>query len=223
MFILVRKFRYFMLLVGLGNPGRQYEQNRHNIGFLFLDALAEKYGAPAWQTKFKGEVSEIEHKGNRIRLLKPQTFMNLSGISTSEMANFYKIPLEDVVVIHDELDLPFCKFKMKQGGGSGGHNGLKSIDSHLGLNYHRLRFGIGHPGDKSKVHSHVLSDFNAEENAKLEKVFKILLDESPYLLTHDFQRYMSKIALGLQALEPKPEPKPKPVKLEEKPVEQETA
>uniref|UniRef100_A0A7C1P4V1 Peptidyl-tRNA hydrolase n=1 Tax=Agrobacterium albertimagni TaxID=147266 RepID=A0A7C1P4V1_9HYPH len=148
-----------IILAGLGNPGAQYQKNRHNIGFMAVDAIQRRHGFSPWAKKFKAEISEGTLAGEKVMLIKPQTFMNLSGESVGEAMRFYKLGPEDIVAIYDELDLLPGKARIKTGGGHGGHNGIKSLDAHCGLNYRRLRLGIGHPGDKSKVHNHVLGDF----------------------------------------------------------------
>lgn len=154
------RMSYDWLLVGLGNPGAQYAGNRHNIGFMAVDTIANH----AFKTKFKSLMSEQTIAQQRVLLLKPQTFMNLSGEAVREAASFYKIPEERVAVIYDELDLQPGQFRIKQGGGNGGHNGLRSLDAHLdSVEYWRLRCGIGHPGHKDRVSPYVLSDFAKEE------------------------------------------------------------
>jgi PTH1 family peptidyl-tRNA hydrolase len=154
----------YTLIVGLGNPGADYAHNRHNIGFMAVDAIADLYGFGAFRRKYKGLMVEGKIDGARIILLKPETFMNLSGTSVSELASFYKIPCERMVVIHDELDLPPGKLRVKMGGGAAGHNGLKSLDQHLpNANYKRIRMGIGHPGDRDLVTGYVLGDFAKSE------------------------------------------------------------
>ena len=157
------------LIVGLGNPGEQYRGNRHNIGFRAADAIAETHGFPAFRKKFQGEMAEGTIGKQKIILLKPQTFMNESGQSVGQAAKFYKILPDHIVALHDELDIAAGKIKIKQGGGHAGHNGLRSLDSHLGQqDYWRVRLGIGHPGDKEKVHGHVLSDFGKGEQGWVE-------------------------------------------------------
>lgn len=149
------------LFIGLGNPGKQYEGNRHNVGFMAVDAIAGKYDAAPFRKKFNGLLSEAVIEGEKVALLKPETFMNVSGQSVQPAMAFFKIPPENVVVFYDELDLPPGKIRVKQGGGSGGHNGIKSIDQSLGnKDYWRVRIGIGHPGDKNRVSGYVLSDFD---------------------------------------------------------------
>lgn len=148
------------LIVGLGNPGSEYERNRHNIGFMALDRMADDYGAGSWKSKFQGQITEANINGDRAYLLKPQTYMNLSGQSVAAAAKFYKIPAENIIVLHDELDLAPFKIRVKKGGGNAGHNGLKSIDAQLGeKDYWRVRIGIGHPGRPEMVSHYVLSDF----------------------------------------------------------------
>lgn len=148
------------LIVGLGNPGRQYIHTRHNIGFMAVDALKSLWNIQSETKKFSGLISEASFQNRKIFLLKPQTFMNLSGLSVRECLSFYKIPPEQMIVIHDDIDLEPGKMKTKIGGGDGGHNGLKSIDSQIGKNYHRLRLGVGHPGHKDLVSDYVLGAFS---------------------------------------------------------------
>ncbi len=157
------------LIVGLGNPGPQYVNNRHNIGFMVVDELVgDLMPNPIYKKEFKGEL----YKYKDILLLKPSTFMNLSGESVKSVKNFYKIDNDKIVVIHDDLDLAFGAIRFKRGGGNGGHNGLKSIDSCIGNDYIRVRIGIGRPADKSKVAAYVLSDFSEEEKKYLKDIIK---------------------------------------------------
>jgi peptidyl-tRNA hydrolase, PTH1 family len=159
------------IICGLGNPGQQYAKNRHNIGFLVVEALAAKWKVSFSSHKFDAELAHLAMFGEKVLLLKPQTFMNLSGVSLGAAARFYKVEVDDVLVIHDELDLPFSKLQLKQGGGSGGHNGLKSIRESWGEEaYARLRFGIDKPqgeNAKDRVVGHVLGDFSKEETAAI--------------------------------------------------------
>lgn len=149
------------LVVGLGNPGAEYANTRHNVGFMAADEIHRRYNFSAYKSKFSGLIAEGNIAGQKVYLLKPQTFMNLSGNSVVQAANFYKIPPQNVIVIHDDMDLPIGKIKAKLGGGNGGHNGLKSLDSCITPNYNRVRIGVGHPVDKSgdNVVNHVLSGF----------------------------------------------------------------
>jgi PTH1 family peptidyl-tRNA hydrolase len=151
------------LIVGLGNPGGRYARNRHNIGFMAAEAIAARYGFPAFRSRFKGELAEGVIGGERRLLLRPQTFMNLSGEAVLAAMSFYKIPLGEILVMHDELDLRPGKVRVKRGGGNAGHNGLRSIDAMIGPDFWRLRLGIGHPGVKELVHPYVLQNFAADE------------------------------------------------------------
>jgi aminoacyl-tRNA hydrolase len=147
------------LFVGLGNPGAQYARNRHNIGFMAADAIAARHGFGPWRGKFQGEIAEGRLGTEKVLMLKPGTFMNLSGDSVRAAAQFYKIPPEDIVAFHDELDLAPGRVRVKTGGGHAGHNGLRSIAAHMGPDFVRVRLGIGHPGDKRQVTAYVLGDF----------------------------------------------------------------
>ena len=147
------------MLVGLGNPGSQYENNRHNIGFMAVDEIVRRHRFSAWRKKFDGLICDTVIDDAKIYALKPQTFMNLSGNAVQAMAAFYKIRPENIIIFYDELDLAPGKLRVKQGGGANGHNGLKSIDAHLGKNYWRVRMGIGRPEDKERVTGYVLGNF----------------------------------------------------------------
>lgn len=193
-----------MLLVGLGNPGTQYENTRHNIGFKAVDAIIHRFSFAAPREKFKGMLTSGEIAGEKIYILKPQTFMNNSGISVQQAMQFYKIPLSDVVVMYDELDLLPGKVRVKIGGGSGGHNGIKSIDAHVGSEYKRVRIGIGHPGEKHQVHHYVLGNFTADESTLMEKVKEATSEAFPLILEKSDAAFMSKIALTLNPPPPKP-------------------
>lgn len=151
------------LIVGLGNPGTQYKNNRHNVGFMAMDELHRHFNFGPWKKNFQADFSEGQIHGAKVFLLKPMTYMNNSGLSVRAISQFYKIPCISTLVIHDELSIDPLKLKTKFGGGAGGHNGLRSIDSQITPNYHRLRFGIGHPGEKNLVSGYVLSDFRNSE------------------------------------------------------------
>jgi peptidyl-tRNA hydrolase, PTH1 family len=151
------------LLVGLGNPGSRYARNRHNVGFMAADAIARRHRFPGFRSRFKGELAEASIGGERVLLLKPQTFMNASGESVGAAMRFFKILPEDVIAIHDEIDLRPGKLRVKRGGGSAGHNGLRSIDAEIGPDYWRVRIGVGHPGIKELVQPYVLQNFPSEE------------------------------------------------------------
>ena len=172
------------LVAGLGNPSADYALTRHNFGFMAADTLAESYGFPPFSNKFSGLCSLGEIAGEKVMLLKPLTFMNLSGDSLVKAVSFYKIPLTHVIVIHDDLDIEFGKIKAKTGGGAGGHNGLKSIDSHLGVNYTRIRLGISHPMGKGEVKDFVLSKFSKAEAEELPFILSDIAQAFPAILTN---------------------------------------
>lgn len=191
------------LITGLGNPGREYELNRHNIGFLAVDQLADKYGQGNEKSAFKGLVQSGSINGISVLFLKPQTFMNLSGESVGAAMRFYKIPIENVIVLHDELAIDSGVVRIKQGGGHAGHNGLKSIDQHAGNNYWRIRMGIGHPGEKHRVTGHVLGNFSNNEYDWLEPMLKTLTDNFPLMLKGQSATLASKFVSKNTAASPK--------------------
>ncbi len=182
------------LLVGLGNPGDKYARNRHNVGFMAVDAIADEYGFPPFRKKFHGLLAEGNIGGEKVALLKPQTMMNNSGASVVQAAKFFKIPAERVVVFYDELDLPPGKVRVKQGGGAAGHNGIRSIDNHIDNNFHRVRIGIGHPGDKARVHGYVLSDFAKAEEPLFGDLLPVIAKHAPLLLENKESNFMGKVA-----------------------------
>jgi len=183
------------LFVGLGNPGAKYAGNRHNIGFMAVDRIAEDHGFSPWRAKFQGEISEGRLGREKVVLLKPGTFMNRSGQSVGEALRFFKLELGDVVVFHDELDLAPGKARFKQGGGHAGHNGLRSIHAHIGADYGRVRLGIGHPGHKDKVAAYVLNDFAKADQGWLDDLLRGISDGAPALAEGDTGRFMNAVAL----------------------------
>ena len=186
------------LVAGLGNPGPQYAGNRHNIGFMAADAMAAAHGFPAFRSKFQGELAEGRIGGHKVIVLKPLTYMNNSGQSVAQAARFYKIPPARIVVLHDELDLPGGKVRVKTGGGHAGHNGLRSIDSHLGTqDYIRVRIGIGHPGDRERVHGHVLGDFGKGEREWVDPLAQSTARHIALLLDGRENDFMSKVAMDV--------------------------
>jgi len=191
------------LFVGLGNPGSRYAGNRHNIGFMAVDRIAASHGFAPWRQKFQGQVTEGRLSNEKVVLLKPETFMNLSGQSVGEAMRFYKLTPQEIVVFHDELDLPPGKVRMKAGGGHAGHNGLRSMHQHIGESYARVRLGIGHPGDKERVAGYVLSDFAKADAPWLEEVLTGVERGAPDLAEGNSSRFMT-------ALSPNPAPKPAP-------------
>ena len=205
------------LFVGLGNPGREYAMNRHNVGFMAIDAIAATHDFPSWRKRFSGLAAEGKLDGAPALLLKPQTFMNESGRAVGEALRFYKLELGDVVVFHDELDLAPGKVRVKIGGGVAGHNGLRSLTAHIGNDYVRVRIGIGHPGRKDRVTGHVLHDFVKADHAWLDPLLAAIAEEAPYLAEGANDKFQSRVAHALQAdaeeaprEQPAPRAKPAP-------------
>lgn len=187
------------LLAGLGNPGAEHAGNRHNIGFMALDAIAQGHNFSAYRSKYKGEFVEGEIAGQKVALLKPQTYMNNSGTSVAAAAKFYKIPPEKIIVFYDDLDLAPGKVRVKQGGGNAGHNGLRSIDAHLpSTDYRRVRLGIGHPGDKAQVSGYVLSNFSKEDQKWVEVLTSSVADHAHYLVEGRENDFMTRVAEDLK-------------------------
>jgi PTH1 family peptidyl-tRNA hydrolase len=178
------------LLVGLGNPGKEYAKHRHNVGFMVIDAICDEYGFGTPKSKFKGIVSEGEIGGEKIVTLKPSTYMNLSGRSVVEAIKFYKIPLDKIIVFHDDIDLVFAKIKVKTGGGAGGHNGLKDMDNTIGKEYKRVRIGVGHPGDRDMVADYVLSNFSKDEFSALEKIIPAITKNVDFVLQNKDEEFL---------------------------------
>ena len=183
------------LFVGLGNPGSKYARNRHNIGFLALDRIAEDHGFGPWKSKFQAEIAEGRLGREKVLLIKPQTFMNRSGQSVGEAMRFYKLDSTDVTVFHDELDLAPGKVRVKAGGGHAGHNGLRSIHEHISPAYDRVRLGIGHPGRKEMVSPYVLSDFAKADSDWLDDVLRGISDGANHLADGDGGKFMNAVAL----------------------------
>ncbi len=204
------------LFVGLGNPGTKYARNRHNIGFMALDSIAGDHNFAPWRGKFQGKVSEGRLGQEKVILLKPETYMNLSGQSVGEAMRFYKLTPADVTVFHDELDLAPGKCRVKTGGGHAGHNGLRSIHQHIGPDYHRVRLGIGHPGHKDRVAAYVLHDFAKADEGWLDDVLRGISDGAPALAEGQPDKFMNAIARRVvparpaKPAPPKPAPKPEP-------------
>ncbi|HEY8254309.1 MAG TPA: aminoacyl-tRNA hydrolase [Rhizomicrobium sp.] len=201
-----------LLIAGLGNPGSQYARNRHNAGFIVVDMLHAEYGFGPWKAKFEGLLSEGSLGGRKTYLLKPQTYMNLSGDSVGPALRFFKLPLNALVVVHDEIDLAAGKLKVKTGGGDAGQNGLRSITATLGPDYRRVRLGIGHPGEKAKVSGHVLQNFSKDDIDWLKPLVEAMVQAAPLLAKDDDAGFMSKVALLLKP--PKSDKPAKPKKEE---------
>ena len=186
------------LWVGLGNPGPQYAMHRHNVGFMAADTIAEVHRFGPVQKKFSGWLHDGRIGGERILLLKPATFMNESGRAVAEALRFYKLDLDALTVFHDELDLAPFKVKVKRGGGTAGHNGLRSIDQHLGADFRRVRIGIGHPGHKDRVLGYVLGNYAKAETDDLADLLGAVSAEAEWLAKGDDARFMNDVALRLQ-------------------------
>jgi len=200
------------LWVGLGNPGAKYAANRHNIGFMAVDRIGADHGFGPWRKGFQGLVSEGRFGSERVILLKPETFMNLSGQAVRAAADFYKVPVEAITVFHDELDLAPGRIRLKQGGGHAGHNGLRSIHQHMGEAYARVRLGIGHPGDKDRVAAYVLSDFAKAEADWLDDLMRGISDGASALAAGDGAKFLNAVSLRVapprSSTGTKPAPKP---------------
>jgi PTH1 family peptidyl-tRNA hydrolase len=187
-----------LLLAGLGNPGPKHAGNRHNIGFMAADAIARRHSFSPWSKKFQGLLAEGQLAGEKTLIVKPQTFMNLSGQAVGEAMRFYKLGPADLIVFYDELDLAPGKVRVKTGGGSGGHNGIRSIDQHVGTEYRRVRIGIGHPGARPMVHGHVLGDFAKADGEWLEPLLASIADNVPLLAKDDGSSFMNRVTLDLR-------------------------
>jgi PTH1 family peptidyl-tRNA hydrolase len=213
------------LFVGLGNPGGQYALNRHNVGFMAVDAIAAAHDFPAWRRRFAGAAAERKLGREPVLLLKPETFMNESGRSVGEAVRFYKLDVGDVIVFHDELDLAPGKLRVKTGGGVAGHNGLKSITAHIGNDYVRVRIGIGHPGRKDLVTGYVLHDFAKSDYEWLEPLLGAIADEAPHLADGANDKFQSAVAHRMQSDNdaPKAEAEPAQRKADAEPAKKKPA
>ncbi|TAL02691.1 MAG: aminoacyl-tRNA hydrolase [Rhodospirillaceae bacterium] len=199
-----------LLLVGLGNPGATYANNRHNIGFMAVDAIAHSHRFSPWRGRFQGVMCEGTVGEHKILALKPATYMNLSGQSVGEAVRFYKLSPEAVIVLYDEIELEPGRVKVKRGGGSAGHNGIRSIDAHIGYDYWRVRLGVGRPGHKDAVKGHVLEDFAKGDVGWLTTLLDAVADQAPELVADlarggDGNRFMTKVMLKTNPPPPKKE------------------
>jgi PTH1 family peptidyl-tRNA hydrolase len=188
-----------LLLVGLGNPGSRYAGNRHNIGFMVVDAISKRHGIGPWRRRFQGVAAEGSLEGTRALLLLPGTYMNDSGRAVAEAAHFYKLGLSEIAVFHDEIDLAPGKVRVKTGGGTAGHNGLRSISAHVGNDYRRVRIGVGHPGVKDLVHAYVLSDFAKDERPWVEALCGVIADNVDLLGKGQDASFQNRVHLAMQA------------------------
>ena len=184
-----------LIFAGLGNPGAKYAGHRHNIGFMALDRIAADHGFAPWKARFQGQTCEGRLGSAKVLLLKPETFMNLSGQSVGEAMRFYKLTPGDITVFHDEIDLAPAKLRVKTGGGHAGHNGLRSIHAHIGPDYHRVRMGVGHPGRKEAVPGYVLHDFAKADQDWLDDMLRGVSDGAPHLAEGDTGRFQNAVAL----------------------------
>ena len=219
------------LIVGLGNPGPKYARNRHNVGFLALDAISAAHGFAIWRSKFQGQIAEGRLGAEKVLLLKPETFMNLSGDSVQAALAFHKLAPADLIVLHDEIDLPPGRVRIKTGGGAAGHNGLRSIAGHVGPDFQRVRIGVGHPGDKRLVSNYVLGDFAKDEAGWLDPLLSALAKAAPDLAAGETARFLAalapasekpaaaKPAPGRPAPKPEPEPEAEPRPDERSPLQ----
>ena len=192
------------LFVGLGNPGSDYAKNRHNIGFMAVDEIVHRHSFAPFRSKFQGQLCEGKIAGQKVLILKPTTYMNESGKAVQAAMAFYKLPIQDIIVFHDEMDLVAGKIRMKTGGGHAGHNGVRSIQSHIGSGFQRVRLGVGHPGDKEKVVGHVLNDFSKADQQWLDKMIEAIGENADLLIKGEDSGFMSKVSLALNPPRPKP-------------------
>jgi PTH1 family peptidyl-tRNA hydrolase len=188
-----------VLFVGLGNPGASYAGNRHNVGFMALEVIARRHNIKPWRRRFQGVAVEGPIGAGRVLLLLPGTYMNDSGRAVAEAVHFYKLDLGSVLVFHDELDLPPGKVRVKVGGGVAGHNGLRSISAHVGNDYRRVRIGIGHPGDKDRVHPYVLSDFAKSERPWVEALCETIADNAALLVNGEDATFQNRVHLAMDS------------------------
>jgi len=196
-----------LLIAGLGNPGAEYARNRHNAGFMAAEVIHDRYRFAPWRSRFQAQFAEGAIAGRKTCLLKPMTYMNDSGISVGAATRFFKLPLEAVVVMHDEVDLAAAKIRVKKGGGDAGNNGLRSITSALGPDYRRVRIGVGRPpGEGSRVHNHVLGNFSKADEVWLVPLLDAIAEAAPWLVRDDDAGFMNKVAVILNPPEKKPKP-----------------
>jgi PTH1 family peptidyl-tRNA hydrolase len=188
-----------LLLVGLGNPGAKHAANRHNIGFMVVETIARRHSFAPWRRRFQGVATEGTIGREKALLLLPGTYMNESGRAVAEAMHFYKLPLGDIAVVHDEIELPSAKVRVKIGGGIAGHNGLRSISQHVGNDYKRVRIGVGHPGVKEMVHPHVLGDFDKDERPWVEALRDIIADNAELLAQGKDASFQNKVHLAMAA------------------------
>ncbi|MBL1420103.1 MAG: aminoacyl-tRNA hydrolase, partial [Alphaproteobacteria bacterium] len=205
------------LIVGLGNPGSEYAQNRHNVGFMAVDEIVRRHNFAAYKQKFNALISDGRLGTEKVLIMKPQTFMNLSGQAVGEAMRFYKLEADDVVVLYDEIDLAPAKFRIKFGGGVAGHNGLKSMSQHIGNDYHRVRIGVGRPVQKNQVANYVLGNFGKADLDWLVPLLDSIADAAPKLTLEKLNDFKVAVEQKLAKTAPLEEDKPKPVAAKKKP------
>jgi PTH1 family peptidyl-tRNA hydrolase len=191
-----------LFLFGLGNPGERYADNRHNIGFMAVDDIAHRHGFSPWRVKFQSHIAEGNIAGVKVLAVKPQTFMNRSGQAVGEVMRFYKAAPEDIIVLHDEIDLMPGKIRVKTGGGHGGNNGVRDIIAHIGADFTRVRLGVGHPGEQQMVERHVLSDFAKADDEWLDPLLEAVAKSTDLLVAKSFEKFMTQVALQTQPDKP---------------------
>lgn len=184
-----------ILIVGLGNPGKKYSKTRHNVGFMYLDRLKEKFEFPDYKNQFIGDVTITEIFNVKVMLLKPKTFMNLSGQSVQKAATFYKIPIENIIVVQDDIDLEISKVKVKHNSGHGGHNGIKDIIAKFGKQFTRIKIGINRPTQKSDINKFVLEDFNNSELEEIVMIFEKLIKNFELIIKKDFTKLLINLSI----------------------------
>ncbi|NKB45224.1 MAG: aminoacyl-tRNA hydrolase [Alphaproteobacteria bacterium] len=195
------------LLVGLGNPGSGHANNRHNLGFMAADGIVQRYGLGSWRTKFQGHMAQGQLGGDNVVVLKPATFMNESGRAVSEAMSFYKLDLEDVIVFYDEIELAPGKIRVRKGGGHAGHNGIRSLVSHIGEAFWRVRMGVGHPGNKDRVSGYVLQDFAKADSTWVNTLVDATADATPLLIEGEDNRFMTDVSQAMRNIETPPSPR----------------
>ncbi|CAN5309966.1 aminoacyl-tRNA hydrolase [soil metagenome] len=199
-----------LLLVGLGNPGAKYAANRHNIGFMAVDEIVRRHGFGPWRKRFQGETAEGRIGDEKMLALKPHTFMNESGRAVGEAMRFFNLTPDDVIVLHDEIDLVPAKVRAKTGGGAAGNNGIRSISAHIGEEYHRVRLGVGKPEGRGIAHHHVLGDFSKADREWVVPLIAAIGEYAPLLAARDFASFQNKIHLALNPAPEKPARKEPP-------------
>lgn len=193
-----------LLLVGLGNPGPGYAGNRHNAGFMAVDEIVRRHGFSPYRKRFQGDLAEGRIGGEKVFALKPMTYMNDSGVSVQGAMAFYKFAPDEIIVLHDEIDLVPGKIRVKRGGGHGGHNGLRDITRHIGADFWRVRIGVGHPGHKDAVEGYVLRDFAKDERPLMEKIVDAVAGGIPLLVEDNAGEFMNRVAREINPPRPKP-------------------